>query len=58
MIIHLGEVYLSTSEVSKLLGVHPSTLIRWLKRGLIESKRIGYRYYFKKDVALKIKKWR
>ena len=34
---------LTTTEVSRLLHVHPNTLRRWSDRGIIRTSRIGPR---------------
>lgn len=35
--------FLTISEVSKLLSVHPNTLRNWERQGKIQSQRIGSR---------------
>ncbi len=37
------EPMLTTTEVSRLLHVHPNTLRRWSNRGIIRTYRIGTR---------------
>ena len=37
------EPMLTTTEVSRLLHVHPNTLRRWSDRGIIRTYRIGPR---------------
>ncbi len=38
-----GEKFLTVSEVSKLLHIHPNTLRRWADEGRIDSYRITLR---------------
>lgn len=47
---------LRISEVSKFLGVHPQTLRRWEKKGLIKAIKIGYQRRFKMDEILNLLK--
>ena len=37
------ELMLNTTEVSRLLHVHPNTLRRWSNNGIIKTYRIGPR---------------
>ena len=37
------ESMLTTTEVSRLLNVHPNTLRRWSNKGIIKTYRIGSR---------------
>ena len=47
--------YLTLSEVSKMLKVHPNTLRNWDKNGTLKPMRIGVRklYRYKKEDILK-----
>jgi len=45
--------FLTTKEVSKILGVTPVTLNDWVKRGIIPALRIGTRIRYKKKDVLK-----
>ncbi len=38
------KVMLTTRDVAHLLGVHPNTVRRWSKRGILKSYRIGARF--------------
>ncbi len=49
-----GERFLTVSEVSRLLHIHPNTLRRWADEGRIESYRItnrGDRRFKESDVT-------
>lgn len=49
-----SEVYLSPKQVSNMLGVNPSTLWRWHKRGYLEHIEMGgKRRYLKSEVKSK-----
>jgi excisionase family DNA binding protein len=37
------ESMLTTTEISRLLNVHPNTLRRWSNKGIIKTYRIGSR---------------
>ncbi len=46
---------LSINEVARFLGVHSSTVRRWVKKGLLESYAIGLRHSlrFKQEDVLR-----
>ena len=48
---------LKISEVAKLLNVHPNTLRKWDKKGILKAVRFGERRdrRYKKEDILKIK---
>lgn len=48
-----GEKYLTLTEVSELLNVHPNTLRNWDANGTLKATRIGVkkvRRYLKTDI--------
>lgn len=48
-----GEKYLTLTEVSELLNVHPNTLRNWDANGTLKATRIGVkkvRRYLKADI--------
>ncbi|MFC2016545.1 cation:proton antiporter [Chloroflexota bacterium] len=45
----LGEEYISTSEAAQLLGVHQSTVVRWLGRMELPGLKIGRRWHVHRD---------
>jgi len=48
-----SRVMLTTSDVAQLLGLHPNTVRRWNKKGILKSYRIahrGDRRFRRKDV--------
>jgi len=48
-----SKVMLTPSDVAQLLGVHPNTVRRWSKKGILKSYRIsprGDRRFRRKDV--------
>ena len=38
-----SETHLTTSDVARLLNVHPNTVRRWSKLGLLKTYRVGPR---------------
>lgn len=44
-----SEIWLSTTEASDLLGVHPDTLRRWAKKGDVPHIRRGCNYGFRRS---------
>lgn len=38
-----SKVILTTGDVAQLLGLHPNTVRRWSKKGILKSYRIGSR---------------
>jgi len=50
---------LTVPEAADLLGVHPSTITRWVREGILESRRLpGGRLRFKLDDLEKLLKVR
>jgi excisionase family DNA binding protein len=48
-----SRLMLTTSDVAQLLGIHPNTVRRWNKQGILKSYRItnrGDRRFHRKDV--------
>ncbi len=47
-------LFLSTRQVAQLLGVHPQTLRRWEREGVVPaaSRRRGLRIYTTRDVEM------
>ena len=45
---------MTTPEVAQYLGIHYSTVCKWIRRGQIPAFKIGADYRFKRDV---IEKW-
>jgi excisionase family DNA binding protein len=48
-----SKVMLTTSDVAQLLGLHPNTVRRWNKKGILKSYRItprGDRRFRREDV--------
>jgi excisionase family DNA binding protein len=44
----LGEEYISASEAAQLLGVHQSTVLRWLRRMELPGLKIGRRWHIRR----------
>jgi excisionase family DNA binding protein len=54
-----SKVMLRTSDVAQLLGLHPNTVKRWSKQGILKSYRIGSRgdrRFRRKDIDSFLKK--
>ncbi|MFC2068706.1 helix-turn-helix domain-containing protein [Chloroflexota bacterium] len=54
VIVKKIDLMLTTTEVSRLLHVHPNTLRRWSNEGIIKTYRIGSRAdrrYLQDDIA-------
>jgi len=45
----LPERMLSVKEVASILGVHPGTVRRWERKGLLKAYRIGPRHSLRFD---------
>ena len=53
-----GQELLKISEAAKLLNVHPNTLRKWDKKGILEAVRFGERgdrRYKREDITKLIK---
>ena len=54
---------LSTVEVARIVGIHKSTLIEWLQKGVIPEPKhnrvagVGYRIWTARDVE-RVRKWK
>lgn len=54
-----SKIMLRTSDVAQLLGIHPNTVKRWSKEGILKSYRIGSRgdrRFRRKDIDSFLKK--
>jgi excisionase family DNA binding protein len=53
-VIFNGETYYRTSEVCRMVGISRSTLLRWLKDGILDDvphrDRRGWRLFMEADI--------
>ena len=51
-----GQTYYRTAEVCSMAGISRSTLLRWLRRGILEDAshrdRRGWRLFTDRDISL------
>ena len=50
-----ADTMLTTSEIARLLNVHPNTLRRWSNQGILKAHRIGprgKRGFRREDIAI------
>jgi len=43
----LPQRMLTVKEVASILNIHPNTVRRWVKKGLLKSYSIGLRHYLR-----------
>lgn len=54
---HFAASLMGTGEAAALLGVHPTTVFRWIERGLLDAVYLGNRYFVSRDDLAPLKKY-
>lgn len=45
----IDQEYISTEELAKIYNIHEETARRWCKNGTVEAKKVGRKWYIKRD---------
>lgn len=48
-----NQVFWNLAMTAKVLGVHRTTVIRWLREGKIPGKQLGKHFFFNRDLIIK-----